>query len=128
MIPPRIKTGRYSAIVIASVSAEERNAYLNIASQLLPLDYGVDEYRIKDAIAAQDFNTALKYTTAMLANHSDKLYVLNVALSFAIQLNSDNKLLESRLKFKLQETLSNFFTIPDTTQKLLEKTVAQAKR
>ena len=70
---------RLAAVVICGIkfirakSKEERTAYLNIASQLMPFDYGVDEYKIKDAITNQDYGTALKYTTAMLANHSDKL-------------------------------------------------------
>ena len=125
---------RLAATVICGIkfiranTREEKIAYLNIASQLMPFDYAIDEYRIKDAVAAGDYNTAFKYTSSMLANYSDKLYAFSVALEFAVQLNSDNKFLESRLKFRLNEILNQFFTVSDSTRQLLEKTVAAAKQ
>ena len=99
--------------------------YLNIASQLMPFDYGIDEYRIKEYLAANDRDNAVRYALAMLANHSGKPYVVNVALGLARQACTGNKMLEQRLSLAHQNALQEFFTLSPEIKEQLNKSVAR---
>ncbi|MBR2633459.1 MAG: glycosyltransferase family 2 protein [Lentisphaeria bacterium] len=110
---------------IRSKNPQERMGYLNIASQLMPFDYGIDEYRIKEYLAANDRDNAVRYALAMLANHSGKPYVVNVALGLARQACTGNKMLEQRLSLAHQNALQEFFTLSPEIKEQLNKSVAR---
>ena len=112
---------------IRSKSPAERNAYLNIATQLLPDDYGVDEYRIKEAIAAKDHLTAALYTMFMFEKYRESLYIRSVALNFAAEISKNVPLIAARLPECRQRCTNEFFAITPEQKQLLDKTVSRAK-
>ena len=125
---------RIPAVVISGIkyfrakSQAEKMAYLNIAGQLLPDDYGVDEYRIKELMAMGDFHTAALYTLFMLEKHHDEPYIRSVALEFAAKLCEKEPLLAARLPACRVKCINNFFAMTPEQKQLLEKTVSRAKQ
>ena len=105
----------------------EQMYYLSVASQILPDDYGVDEYKIKLLMAAGKTDDALKQTLAMLAGHSDKLYVKGVALSFACELCKNNQSVYAQLAAAHGKTMQEFFFMTESQKHLMQKTVSTAK-
>ena len=118
---------RFAAAVICGIkfirskNPAERKAYLNIATQLFPDDYGVDEYRIKDAMAQKDIPTAMLYTALMLEKYHSSLYIRSVALNFAVQLAENDVLAQKRLQNSSRECLNQFFHLTDSQKQLLKK-------
>ena len=106
----------------------EQMYYLSVASQILPDDYGVDEYKIKLLMAAGKTDDALKQTLAMLAGHSDKLYVKGVALNFACQLCRNDQSVYAQLAAAHGKTMQEFFFMTESQKQLLQKTVSTAKK
>ena len=112
---------------IRSGNISEQLYYLDVASQILPDDYGVDEYRIKLLTGTGNNDAALKNSLAMLAAHSDDLYVKGVALNFACELTEKDNFITNKISTARRDALQKFFFMTESQQQLLQKTVDKAK-
>lgn len=112
---------------IRATSFADRFFYVDAATQILPDDYGANEYKIKLLLGSGKRDEALKQLILMLAGHSGKLYVKSVILRELCEFFREDQRTAAQLAGIYNSTTQDFFFMTESQKQLLQKTIDKAK-